>query len=112
LMNELTNGLLGGRKFNYQLKLTINRGIDIMRDPMLGQIVQSLQLANYLSIKKKARIQEPKSCTLIGVVDESGLLEENEIFVQIRIDSFSMKACRVQTDLSFESPILEEEGLE
>ena len=80
-MHELTLGLLGGRKFSYQLRLAINRGIDIMRDPMLGQIICSLQLANYLSIKKKARILEPKSCNLIGVVDETGLLEENEIFV-------------------------------
>ena len=52
-----------------------------MREPMLSQIVYSLQLSNFLGIKKKARIFEPKSCTLIGVVDETGLLEENEIFV-------------------------------
>ena len=30
----------------------------------------------------------PESCTLIGVVDESGLLEENEVFIQIRRDNF------------------------
>ena len=30
----------------------------------------------------------PKSTTLIGVVDESGVLEENEVFVQIKTDSF------------------------
>ena len=35
-MNELSQGLLGGRKFAYQLKLAINRGIDVVRDPMLG----------------------------------------------------------------------------
>ena len=28
------------------------------------------------------------SATLIGVVDESGLLEEGEVFIQIRKDSF------------------------
>ena len=28
-----------------------------------------------------------ESCTLIGVVDETGLLEENEVFVQVRKDS-------------------------
>ena len=80
-MRELYSGLLGGRKFHYQLKLAINRGIDILEDPMLGCVVHALQLANYQSIKKKARIFMPQSTTLIGVVDETGLLEENEVFV-------------------------------
>ena len=99
-MNELSQGLLGGRKFAYQLKLAINRGINVMNDPMLGQIVHALQLASYMAIKKKARILEPQSCTLIGIVDETGLLEENEVFVQIRRDSFSTKGRKYnhQTD--------------
>lgn len=33
----------------------------------------------------------PESCTLIGVVDETGLLEENEVFIQIRRDNFSSR---------------------
>ena len=30
-----------------------------------------------------------ESCTLIGVVDETGLLEPNEIFLQTRRDNFA-----------------------
>ena len=48
-------------------------------------------MANFQSIKKKTRIFVPEATTLIGVVDETGLLEENEIFVHIRKDSFSEK---------------------
>lgn len=40
----------------------------------------------------------PESCTLIGIVDETGLLEENEVFVQIRRDNFS---CRQNPDTDF-----------
>ena len=80
-MQELYTGLLGGRKFHYQIKLAINRGIDILGDPMLCSMVHALQLANFQSIKKKARVLIPESCTLIGVVDETGLLEANEVFV-------------------------------
>ena len=80
-MRELYRGLLGGRKFHYQIKLAINRGIDILKDPMLGSMVHALQLASFLAIKKKTRIQIPEACTLIGVCDETGLLEENEVFV-------------------------------
>ena len=42
MMLELYTGLLGGRKFNYQFKLCINKGVDIMQDPMLGQMVHAL----------------------------------------------------------------------
>ena len=49
-----------------------------------------MQLNQYLSIKKKCRILLPDSCVLMGVVDPTGTLEENEIFIQIRKDSFSV----------------------
>ena len=35
-MQKLYLGIQGGRKFCYQLKLAINRGIDLLADPMLG----------------------------------------------------------------------------
>ena len=31
----------------------------------------------------------PDSCVLIGVIDHTGLLQKDEIFVQLRKDSFS-----------------------
>jgi len=58
-MRELYTGIMGGRKFHYQLKLAINRGFNIMQDPMLGSMVHALQLASFQSIKKKARILMP-----------------------------------------------------
>lgn len=41
-----------------------------------------------MSLRKKSRILLPESCVLIGIVDPSGVLEENEIFVQVRKDNF------------------------
>ena len=32
----------------------------------------------------------PDSCVLIGIIDPTGLLEEDEIFVQTRKDNFSI----------------------
>ena len=105
-MQELYSGLLGGRKFHYQIKLAINHGLDILQDPMLSSMVHALQLANFQSIKKKARVFVPESCTLIGVVDETGLLEANEIFVQIKRDSFSCRTRRSAADQDASQPIL------
>lgn len=42
-----------------------------------------------MSLKKKARILLPDSCVLIGVIDPTDTLEEDEIFVQIRKDNFA-----------------------
>ena len=47
LMSELYTGLLGGRKFHYQIKLAINKGIDLLADPMLSNMAHALQLANF-----------------------------------------------------------------
>ena len=80
-MRELYQGILGGRKFHYQIKLAVRKGIDIWKEPMIRNVVYANQLASYQSIKKKARILMQESCTLIGVVDETGLLEPDEIFV-------------------------------
>jgi hypothetical protein len=56
---------------------------------VFSSILYSMQLTSYLSLKKKARIIVPNSCVLIGVVDDQGILEENEVFIQIRRDNKS-----------------------
>ena len=55
---------------------------------MLKNVIHANQLTGIQQIKKKSRILIQDSCTLIGVVDETGLLEPDEIFVQIRKDNF------------------------
>ena len=54
-------------------------------------MLHGFQLNAYLSLKKKARIIVPDSATLIGVCDSTGLLEPNEVYIQIRRDSFRCK---------------------
>ena len=40
-------------------------------------------LGQALRLKNKARIKMRDACVLIGVPDEQGILEEDEIFVQV-----------------------------
>lgn len=61
-----------------------------MKDPILSSILYSLQMNQYVSLKKKARILLNDSCVLIGVMDPTGSLEQDEIFVQIRKDNFQV----------------------
>ena len=49
-------------------------------------------LGQAVNLKKKARIKVPKSCVLIGVIDERGLLNEGEIFVRIQRESYEKYA--------------------
>jgi RNA-dependent RNA polymerase len=52
-----------------------------MKDPVMSSILYSMQLNQFMNLKKKARILLPDSCVLIGVIDPTGTLAENEIFV-------------------------------
>jgi RNA-dependent RNA polymerase len=74
--------------FSSVFRLFSKSKVDIMSEPLISLILYGIQLCSYQAIKKKARILVPKSATLIGTVDSEGILEENEIFVQIRRDSF------------------------
>jgi hypothetical protein len=63
--------------------LKITKGVDvgIKIEPFIYSILQSRQLAIQMDLVKKARIVVPDSALLIGVIDENGILEEDEIFV-------------------------------
>jgi len=52
-----------------------------MNDPIFSSILYSMQLNQSMNLKKKARILLPDSCVLIGIIDPTGTLEENEVFV-------------------------------
>jgi RNA-dependent RNA polymerase len=78
------------KTFQATLKQSLIKGVDIMNDPIFSSILYSMQLNQSMNLKKKARILLPDSCVLIGIIDPTGTLEENEVFVQTRKDSFSM----------------------
>ena len=49
-----------------------------------------------MNIKKKTRILLPDSCVLIGIIDPTGTLEHDEIFVQTRKDNFTLRGQKLQ----------------
>lgn len=48
----------------------------------------NMVLGQALRLKNKARVKLRDACVLIGVIDEQGILEENEIFVQVEYNYF------------------------
>lgn len=42
-------------------------------------------------LKQKAKILVAESAVLIGVIDEEGVLEENEVFVQVKRDNYKVE---------------------
>ncbi len=85
---KLSQQLQQARMFNNVFKWFTHSKLDVQTEPLISQLLYGIQLCSYQAIKKKARILVPNSATLIGTVDSDGILEENEIFVQIRRDSF------------------------
>lgn len=93
--------LLSSRVFQSIVKQEAAKKVDLQSEPMLSSVLYGLQLSNYLNLRKKARILVPESATLIGIPDDDGILNEDEVFVQIRPDNFSDKK-----DYGHESRIL------
>ena len=45
-------------------------------------------MSNYQEIKKKGRIKVDDSANLLGVIDSTGTLGINEVFIQLKKDNF------------------------
>jgi len=59
-------------------------------EPIFDAILLNMVLGHAVNIKKKARIKIKDSCVLIGVIDESGILEEDEVHIRIEPRSFEI----------------------
>lgn len=86
----LSQGLLGFkvRAMGSVLKLWAKIKQDIRTEPFLNSIAHGLCLNTFLSVKRKTRVKVPESGNFIGVADPYGVLQEGQVFVQIRKDSF------------------------
>lgn len=58
------------------------------REPIFNSILQNMVLGYAVNLKKKARIRIKNAAVLIGVIDEKGILEENEVYVKINRGSY------------------------
>lgn len=77
-MNILVSNL---NNFKQEFKDAIFKGIDIKSDPVLSSIYLAKEINQLLLMRKKNRIMLQDSCSLIGVIDADGHLEEGEVFV-------------------------------
>eukprot|EP00828_Plagiopyla_frontata_P043393 TRINITY_DN6753_c0_g2_i1.p1 TRINITY_DN6753_c0_g2~~TRINITY_DN6753_c0_g2_i1.p1 ORF type:complete len:522 (+),score=59.67 TRINITY_DN6753_c0_g2_i1:290-1855(+) len=77
----------------------INAGIDIENEPFVQGIITTYRNSAYMHLKSKSNILVKKAARLLGVLDEYGILNENEIFVTIcqdnttEIEYISGKVC-------------------
>lgn len=63
------------------VKRLSRRNIDCRTDPFLRSLVEAVVLRELRLLKHKARIPVPKGATLFGVMDETGFLGENEVYI-------------------------------
>jgi len=56
-------------------------GVDYRRDPFLRSVVETVVLKELRLLKHKARIPVPEGITLFGILDETGFLEEGQVYV-------------------------------
>jgi hypothetical protein len=66
----------------YRFFLLINRlQLNYKEDPFLRGVVEAMVLRELRLLKHKARIPVRKGITLFGIMDETGFLEEKEVYV-------------------------------
>lgn len=57
------------------------------RDPYICNLVNLFRVSKLKDLKEKARIHVPKGAFLLGILDETNTLEENQVFCQISENS-------------------------
>ena len=68
---------------------SIRSGANIMKEPVLSCSLFSSELIHLILVHEKQRILIKKSAVLFGVVDPTGILKPDEIFVQIQRKGFN-----------------------
>lgn len=68
-------------RLHRMISLCENMGIDYRKDKFIRAIVEAVVLRELRLLKHKARIPVRKGITLFGIMDETGFLQENEVFI-------------------------------
>lgn len=68
-------------RLHRMISLCENMGVDYRKDRFLRSVVEALVLRELRLLKHKARIPVRKGITLFGIMDETGFLKENEVYV-------------------------------
>ncbi|PKS05598.1 hypothetical protein jhhlp_008116 [Lomentospora prolificans] len=74
------------------IKRLNKRKIDYRMDPFLRSLIESVVLRELRLLKHKARIPVRKGVTLYGVLDETGFLEEDEVYVTFENSGQSVRS--------------------
>ncbi|KAI8972772.1 RNA dependent RNA polymerase-domain-containing protein [Pilobolus umbonatus] len=77
----LSNGDEGGTAMT--MASIIQAGFLERGDPYIKNLLNLFRVNILKDLKKKAKINVPKGAYLLGVMDEKGVLEENEVYIQI-----------------------------
>ncbi|KAI3400992.1 hypothetical protein diail_697 [Diaporthe ilicicola] len=68
-------------RLHRMFSLCENMGVDYRKDGFLRSLIEALVLRELRLLKHKARIPIRKGITLFGIMDETGFLQENEVYV-------------------------------
>lgn len=70
----------GPLRFPWMIEVLYNIGLNFRDDTFLERVLELTLLTALRDLKHKARIPVPQAVNLMGIVDETGILEEGEIY--------------------------------
>ncbi|CAK7275185.1 hypothetical protein SEPCBS119000_006566 [Sporothrix epigloea] len=81
-------------KLHKLLLLADRLGLDFRSDPFLRRATDAVVLRELRLLKHKARIFVPNGVTLFGIMDETGFLQEHEVYIAFDAPKKSSGLCR------------------
>eukprot|EP00794_Sanderia_malayensis_P004794 gene4794-5421_t len=88
------------------LERIVSSGYDILSEPYWFSLLQTAYRLAVTELRFKTRIPVEKACLLMGVADPVGLLQDDEIFVQIKEDERSPSKVIIGRVLIYRNPCL------
>ena len=73
-------------KLNYftpTFEYFFNKGVDLLNEPLFSQLLNIFSYSKLLDIKYNGRLNDKNSACLMGVIDETNTLQEDQVYIHL-----------------------------
>ena len=119
LLVDSTKVMLDDISLYYEVKNKLNyftptfeyffkKGLDFINDPLFSQFINIIVYSKLINIKYNGRLNDKKSICLMGVIDETNTLEEDEVYIHLIYSTENSKINKIlnQKVIIYRSPSL------
>ena len=94
LLKDSSKALLSDNSLYYEFKNKLNyfiptfeyffkKGINLLNEPLFSQFINIFVYSKLINIKYNGRLNDKKCVCLMGVIDETNILEEDQVYIHL-----------------------------